>query len=716
MDYLSSDIPYLFNCVVRSWSARGDRRDNTFKGTVTGDNGWKNVSERLFGKGTLRITVMTGDKPRQSDTACVCLTLSVDGYKALEQKLEARFNHDFSRGQTDTFDVPNVQLPSEVDSIEISKCRPGDEVDWYIDIVKVQNMKTESSREFPVFRRLGSNEVVVIHNYDTYLPNDEFYNKLPKMLEQRQRELETAKRDYEYEYKDELPVMVKELPDKEKFSFLYEMFLGLNLGKFILLTSAFEHTDWGQTIEGVMDIFKYLHLKPPSDLERWRSDEKFGLQRLLGVNSNVIRRVKDMAQLQKLNVHENDVLLTSEDLTVMEAFNENRLFIVDHSIIQGCPTSERVILCSPIALFVRNEDDKIMPVAIQLFQNKTDDNPVFYPDDDEITWQLAKIWFNNADAQVHQSIFHLGYTHLIMEGFAVAAHRHLSTSHPIFKLLAPHFIYLMAINKGGMSLLLAEGKALDKVMSSGAAGGKYLIARYKTKWRLNIEGTLPADLEARGVGKEVIPIYPFRDDAMLTYDVIKRYVHHYVDLYYKDEDVLKGDEEIQNWRSDMTRPESQGGLGIFGVPGENDRFQTKEDLAIVLTSIIYTCSVGHAAVNFKQYDEYAFPLNYPSKLKGKPPTDKTRRYVRDILSILPPKPTHHTLLEVAGILSSRGTNSLGHFEVDYIHDPAAVELVKTFRKELETVSKTIKERNKQRPQELQYDYLDPQSIPNSISI
>ncbi|XP_052773310.1 polyunsaturated fatty acid 5-lipoxygenase-like isoform X2 [Mya arenaria] len=675
------------------------------------------VLRTIIYSSTLRITVQTGDKPRQSHTACVFLTLSADGYKALEKKLEARFNHDFSRGQTDTFDVQNVKLPSEVDSIELSKCQPGDEIDWYIDIVRVQNMKTGSCKEFPIFRRLISNEVVVIHNYDTYLPNDDFYNKRPKMLERRQRELETAKRDYEYKYEDKLPVMVKELPDEEKFSFLYEMFLGLNLGKFILLTNEFENTDWGQNIEDVKDIYKHLNLKPPDDLERWRSDEKFGLQRLLGVNSNVIRRVKDMTQLQKLNVHENDVLPTSGELTVKKAFNENRLFFVDHSIIQGCPTSEGITLCSPIALFVRNEFDKIVPVAIQLFQNKTEDNPVFSPNDDEITWQLAKMWFNNADAQVHQSIYHLGYTHLIMEGFAVAAHRHLSTSHPIFKLLAPHFLYLMAINKGGMSLLLAEGKALDKVMSSGAAGGKYLIAQYKTKWRLNIEGTLPADLEARGVGKEVIPIYPFRDDAMLTYDVIKRYVHQYVNLYYKDEDVLKGDEEIQNWRSDITRPESQGGLGILGVPGENDRFQTKEDLAIVLTSIIYTCSVGHAAVNFKQYDEYAFPLNYPSKLKGKPPTDKTtRRYLRDILSILPPKPTHYALMEVAVILSSRGTNSLGDFEVDFIHDPAAVELVKTFRKELETVTKIIKKRNEERPQELQYDYLDPERIPNSISI
>jgi hypothetical protein len=39
-----------------------------------------------------------------------------------------------------------------------------------------------------------------------------------------------------------------------------------------------------------------------------------------------------------------------------------------------------------------------------------------------------------------------GFTHLLMEGVVVVTHRQLSQSHPIFKLLAPHFLYLIAIN------------------------------------------------------------------------------------------------------------------------------------------------------------------------------------------------------------------------------------------------------------------------------
>ncbi|XP_052773311.1 allene oxide synthase-lipoxygenase protein-like [Mya arenaria] len=678
---------------------------------------FKYVLRLIFYRNTFKITVKTGDKPKQSEVASVFITLYAKGNEAPTQKLEARFKDDFEGGQTDTFEKQHIKLPYEVDSIELRKCNPDDKRDWLINTVRVENMQTEWSREFAVFRRITSNETCIVHDYDTYLPNDVIYEKLPERFEQRQRELKEAKRDYVYKYEDGLPVHVRKLPSQETFSFWYmlKLFLELVLVRVKVIPIAFVNKQWGQNIEGLKNLYTFT--TPPSDLDRWMSDEKFGMQRLNGVNSNVICLVRNMAQLRNIKVDQNDKVLSSENLTIKDAIAANRLFIVDHNILQDCPTNEGITLCSPIALFVRNEYGKIVPVAIQLFQNKTVGNPVFTPNDDEITWQLAKMWFNNADAQVHQSIHHLAYTHLIMEGFAVAAHRFLSTSHPVFKILAPHFLNMMAINKECIKSLLGEGKVFDQIMSSGGNGSKSLIAQYKCKWRLNAEGTLPTDLITRGVNdQKVIPYYPFRDDALLTYNAINQYVKDYVNLYYKDDEVLRSDSEVQAWRRDMDLPVSKGGLGIKGVPGRDSKFENKEDLALVLTSIIYTCSVGHAAVNFEQYEEYAFPLNYPSKLMGKPPQDKRKRNVVDILSILPPKPTHLELMTVATLLSKRTTKCLGYFEKEYIQDPAAVELVKKFRMKLRRVSAIIKENNSKRPIELQYLYLDPEHIPNSISI
>ena len=58
--------------------------------------------------------------------------------------------------------------------------------------------------------------------------------------------------------------------------------------------------------------------------------------------------------------------------------------------------------------------------------------------------------------------------------------------------------------------------------------------------------------------------------------------------------------------------------GVFG----DGKFSDLEDLIKVVTSIIFISSVGHSAANFAQYDEYAFPPNYPAFLRGKPPTSK----------------------------------------------------------------------------------------------
>lgn len=62
-------------------------------------------------------------------------------------------------------------------------------------------------------------------------------------------------------------------------------------------------------------------------------------------------------------------------------------------------------------------------------------------------------------------------------------------------------------------------------------------------------------------------------------------------------------------------------LCFQGIPGQG-KFRRAEDIIMVCTSIIFTCSVQHAAVNFPQYNEYAFPPNYPSVLNKTPPVDR----------------------------------------------------------------------------------------------
>ena len=47
-----------------------------------------------------------------------------------------------------------------------------------------------------------------------------------------------------------------------------------------------------------------------------------------------------------------------------------------------------------------------------------------------------------------------------------------------------------------------------------------------------------------------------------------------------------------------------------------------DELIVICTCIIFTCSVQHTAVTLPMYDEYAFPPNYPAFMNGDPPEDR----------------------------------------------------------------------------------------------
>lgn len=71
---------------------------------------------------------------------------------------------------------------------------------------------------------------------------------------------------------------------------------------------------------------------------------------------------------------------------------------------------------------------------------------------------------------------------------------------------------------------------------------------------------------------------------------------------------------------------------------------------------------------------------------------------------------------ITRILSSRGTKSLGDFEVQYLYDPVSVRAAKKLRRQLEEISETIHDRNVAATTTFQYQWLDPDFIPNAISI
>ncbi|XP_055893478.1 polyunsaturated fatty acid 5-lipoxygenase-like isoform X2 [Biomphalaria glabrata] len=673
-----------------------------------------------FGKksGEIMIYVQTGDRRNAGTDANVKIVMHDEYNHASDPiTLDNYFKNDFERGCLDTFYVPSskirqLQRMGKIVRIELWRNDAGVASDWYVDKIVIENRVTNSSFVFPIFRWIKAKYHYQIKHLDTSLPQQE------EFPEQRKMELAEKRKEYEFDQKvPGAPVQVKSMPSDEQFSFDYKWDIVktkmklIAVSKLVMLTKG----EWADLSDLKNVYTRDIFYQPYQGADRWSNDLYFGLQRVASLNHSLIELVKEMPD--KLPVTDELLQPLLEGYTIAEAIADKKLFICDLKVLEGISNRDGFVLCKPIGLFYCDKSNQLKPVAIQLFQKPGPDNPIFTPLNPSLTWALVKMWYNNADAAYHQALTHLGCTHLLMEGVTVATHRNLSQSHPIFKLLAPHFLYLIAINTRGLELLIAEGGWVDKTMNYGTKGLMELIIKGLNQWRMDVDGTLPEDLKRRGLDDtNVLPCYHFRNDALLLHQAIKKYVRAYIDLYYTSPELLENDIEVQGWAEELAKPRnySSGGVGLLGVPG-NGRIKTNEQLEMIVTSIIYTCSISHASTNFPQYDEYAFPPNYPGLLRGKPPCNVSWAATeRDILNALPDRPTTLDIMIVTKILSSKGTKSIGDFEVQFVFDPKACEVLDQFRKDLHAINETIKERNLHRNPP--YEYLKPEIIPNSISI
>lgn len=656
------------------------------------------------------IYVKSGDRKGLGSGASLRMFVQdVRNQQSSEIRLDVHFKNDFERGKTDVFDARSLEGFGDLTRVELWRDGSGGPADWYCEAIVVNNRRTEKCFYFPVMRWLIPGQRHKVEQFDTMLP------QLDPNREQRAKELDAKRELYQYgQSGPDLPVQVSSLPADEQFSDEFKCDI-INAQYQLIAKSMISRlpaTPW-DSLEELTNVYTPA-LPEPQGLDRWSNDLCFGAQRLIGCNPTMVRQCTDLPE--NMGVTAEMLRPFLEGWTMKQIIEAKRLFVVDLKILKNLPTINGKKLCAPIGLFFVTGDKQFVPIAIQLSQNIAPDNPVFLPNDPPFTWLLAKMWFNNSDAQVHRALSHFAFTHLLMESICVVTHRHLSTSHPIFKLLAPHFLFLPAINARGLDQLMNPGGWTDRTTTLGRDGIYELIRRGTEEWRMDVHGTFPKELESRGVlDQRILPNYSYRDDGMLLYKAIEAYVSKIIRHYYDNPDKIKEDFEIQNWVGEMSVSKEDGGAGIKGIPGQG-KFRRVEEIIMVCTSIIFTCSIQHAAVNFPQYHEYAFPPNYPSVLNKTPPTDRHPRSEEDVIAVLPDKATTLEIMSMTKLFSTRPPKSLGEWEFQWQYDPFALKAEKEFKEDLRKASQIIHDRNQERDEVIKYFYLDPQNIANNICV
>ncbi|MBD2449132.1 lipoxygenase [Nostoc sp. FACHB-152] len=470
-------------------------------------------------------------------------------------------------------------------------------------------------------------------------------------------------------------------------------------------------------VTNLKDYEKLLPEIPlPAIASTYQEDEVFAYMQVAGFNPLMIKRVESLSDRFPVTDEHYQAVMGSED-SLSAAGQEGRLYLTDYGILDGAINGtfpkEQKYLYAPFALFAvprGSELNRLLrPIAIQCGQTPGPDYPIITPNSGKYSWLFAKTVVLIADANFHEAVSHLGRTHLFIGPFVMTTYRQLPPNHPLRILLHPHFEGTLAINDAAQRALIAPGGGVDRLLSSTVDNARVLAVRGLQSYGFN-NAMLPKQLKQRGVDDpNLLPVYPYRDDALLIWNAIHQWVSDYLKLYYPTDKDIQQDAALQAWAAEAQAYDG-GRIPDFG---ENGGIQTREYLAEAVTLIIFTASAQHGAVNFPQKDLMGYAPVLP--LAGYLPASTLKNEVteQDYLNLLPPLDQAQRQLNLLSLLGSVYYNKLGNYPEGYFTDPQVKPLLQAFNENLQQTEDTINQRNLHRPS---YEYLLPSRIPQSINI
>lgn len=253
----------------------------------------------------------------------------------------------------------------------------------------------------------------------------------------------------------------------------------------------------------------------------------------------------------------------------------------------------------------------------------------------------------------------------------------------------------------------------DKQSSIGV--GQYMQINYN--WWQTYDffesSGLPQELASRGFDEDFdMPSYLFREDGLKLWKAIGSFAEDFVDeIFVSDEDVAN-DEIVQEWATETTAPDKAA------VPGFPFSIKDKATLVKIMQTIMWITSGLHAAVNFPQYDYYAFVPNKPLFMKKLlPPTDRKDIFEKGLPGkFLIADDDPNPLLQILNTLTLPSETCVDNLNKKF-SDVGEKSYTK-FQKELDGIGQEIEARNKINKENGKhvYSYLNPTVVPASIDI
>ncbi|XP_067428075.1 hydroperoxide isomerase ALOXE3-like [Thunnus thynnus] len=665
-----------------------------------------------------KLEVSTGDMEYAGTWDHIYVTLF--GTEGQSERTELdNYGTDFTTGTTGTYTIDTGDSLGKLLLVKVEKnpylILPEDQ--WYCSKIVVTTPE-EDVILFPCYKWVSSGELVELRGGRAMKVSEEEH---PLLIEHRKKELALKKSLYQWQIGDEgIPHFINfddssELPAEIRFSKSKESEIErttLTTHIELQYKGLVESTEQWKSIDDMKDIFWYKKTTMSEYVtEHWKEDDFYGSQFLNAINPNVIKRCSELPP--NFPVTEDMVKpFLEEDSSLEEELEDGNIFICDMKKLDGIPArdynGEPLHVTPGLCLFYLNPEKKLMPIAIQLHQQPSEQNPIFLPSDPETDWLLAKMFIKNADLMDHQAVHHLMNTHYLAEAYTIATLRNFPVIHPIYKLLIPHFRYTLPINTDGRKVLFGPEGALS--ISSLGYEGLIEIQRRSLSELTYSSLCLPENITARGL--ESIPNFYYRDDGLKLWNIINSFVTEIVEHYYPSDCEVEEDSELQEWISEIF---THGVLGnkASGFP---ECFHTVEEVIKFITMVIFTVTAQHSAVNDGQFDYSSWMPNGSLLLRKPPPTTKGESSMETILETLPNVGETTNFAGMLWLLSEKYTDvvPLGSYPEERFDESEPKEMIKEFQAELSDLSEEIKARNSEL--KVPYTYLNPTEIENSITI
>ncbi|MCJ1309271.1 hypothetical protein MMC25_002930 [Agyrium rufum] len=376
------------------------------------------------------------------------------------------------------------------------------------------------------------------------------------------------------------------------------------------------------------------------DLEDWFTDERFSQQTLTGTNPMSITVVTK----EWLTVFQTAAATqANHDMSrFLEQTHKDSLYMLDYSYyrhVVGLQPSDPIKSvyqengkdqwrhgCASVSLFHLGEEGKLRPIGIIIDWKGSLENSVlifnkhvggtdFRTQHDDWPWRYAKTCVQVSDWMKHEVVVHLVNTHMIEESTIVAAHRTLPPTHPVYKLLYPHWTKTLALNAAARASLVPL-VIVEIIGFEPAQAYQFIKDAY---YNFDFKGSyVPTDLASRGFPVNELSSRKFHNYgyARCIYSMwykIRSYVSENLSIHYESDEAVKINPEIKAWYEECR---SEKGARIKNFP----IIETLEELTDAVTMCIHLASPQHTSINYLQSYYQCFVLNRPSSLYTPPPT------------------------------------------------------------------------------------------------